>query len=225
VDVLIGCGWGEQKDDDRDKQGDNFLPGNRFLAEIDMEKIDHLTGGKYVIAQRTRGRNGLEALNEGVRQAVQNNARLLGFFGHSGGHLPYQTADGDYNPTRGEQYADRYSPDELAENPTLEQMTEAALSVLGRDGQKFWLTIEAGDVDWANHNNNIDDSIGAVFSGEAAFEAVTRWIEKHSNWNDSAVIVTADHGHLLVIDDLQALTGQVREVALEAEVATEKKHP
>ena len=67
--------------------------------------------------------------------------------------------------------------------------------------------IEAGDVDWANHSKNIDDSIGAVFSGEAAFETVTKWIEENSNWEESAVIVTADHGHLLVITEPQALTG------------------
>ena len=32
-------------------------------------------------------------------------------------------------------------------------------------------------------------------------------MEKNSNWNDSAMIVTADHGHYLVIDDLPALAG------------------
>ena len=42
-------------------------------------------------------------------------------------------------------------------------MTEAAISVLEQNERGFWLMVEAGDVDWANHNNNIDDSIGAVF--------------------------------------------------------------
>jgi alkaline phosphatase len=68
--------------------------------------------------------------------------------------------------------------------------------------------VEAGDVDWANHNNNIDDSIGAVFSGEAAFEVIVDWVEQHSNWDETAVILTADHGHMLCVEDLQALTGK-----------------
>ena len=34
--------------------------------------------------------------------------------------------------------------------------------------------IEAGDVDWANHANNIDNSIGAVISGDDAFRATTQ---------------------------------------------------
>ncbi|MFO0263930.1 MAG: alkaline phosphatase, partial [Planctomycetota bacterium] len=59
------------------------------------------------------------------------------------------------------------------------------------------LLVEPGDVDWANHNNNIDDSIGAVLSGDEAFEEIVKWIEERNCWDESLVIVTADHGHLL----------------------------
>ena len=65
--------------------------------------------------------------------------------------------------------------------------------------------VEAGDVDWANHNNNIDDSIGAVFSGAKAFDAITNWVEKNSNWEDTLLIVTADHGHMMNVVDLERL--------------------
>ena len=68
--------------------------------------------------------------------------------------------------------------------------------------------VEAGDVDWANHNNNIDDSIGAVLSGDAAFEAITQWVEANSSWDETALIVTADHGHLMYLDDPRVLTGE-----------------
>ena len=30
VDVLLGCGWGEESDGD-DKQGQNYVPGNKYL--------------------------------------------------------------------------------------------------------------------------------------------------------------------------------------------------
>ena len=36
---------------------------------------------------------------------------------------------------------------------------------------------------------------------------VIEWVEAHSNWDDSLMIVAADHGHYLVIDDPQALAG------------------
>lgn len=200
ADVVIGCGWGEVKEDDREKQGANYIPGNKFLAEADLKKINLENGGKYVVAQRTKGQSGRVLLEQSAESAVQKDSRLFGFFGIGGGHLPYRTADGLYDPTRGEKYCDKYTPEDVSENPTLAEMTRAALHVLGhRETEKankgFWLMVESGDVDWANHNNNLDDSIGAVLSGEAAFEEVVKWIEERNCWDDSLVIVTADHGH------------------------------
>lgn len=200
ADVVIGCGWGEVKEDDREKQGANFIPGNKFLAEADLNKVNLENGGKYVVAQRTKGQSGRVLLEQAAELAVQKDSRLFGFFGIGGGHLPYRTADGLYDPTRGEKYCDKYTPEDVSENPTLAEMTRAALHVLGhRETEKankgFWLMVEPGDVDWANHNNNLDDSIGAVLSGDAAFEEIVKWIEERNCWDDSLVIVTADHGH------------------------------
>lgn len=65
--------------------------------------------------------------------------------------------------------------------------------------------IEPGDVDWANHDNNLDNSVGAVLSGDAAFRAVVDWVEARDCWDETAVIVTADHGHYLHITDPAAL--------------------
>jgi alkaline phosphatase len=80
--------------------------------------------------------------------------------------------------------------------------------VLERNPRGFWLMIEAGDVDWANHDNNLDNSIGAVLSGDAAIKVVTDWVERHSNWGESLLIVTADHGHYLNVTRPDALCGR-----------------
>lgn len=210
LDVVIGAGWAEQKDDDREKQGLDYVPGNKFLSEADLKKIDRSTGGKYAVAMRTAGQSGRAVLEQAAEQAVEQDGRLFGFFGVSGGHLPYRTADGLYDPTRGEKRADQYSAADVSENPTLAEMTRAALHVLGHreaaGAQKgFWLLVEPGDVDWANHNNNIDDSIGAVLSGDAAFEEIVKWIEERNCWDESLVIVTSDHGHLLNLVRLEVL--------------------
>ena len=98
-----------------------------------------------------------------------------------------------------------YSPADVEENPTLSDMATAALDVLSKRSQTFWLMIEAGDVDWANHANNIDNSIGAVISGDDAFRAVTDWIEHHGGWDDTVVILTADHGHYFMLDQPEML--------------------
>jgi alkaline phosphatase len=129
----------------------------------------------------------------------------LGFFGAMNGHLPYRTANGDYRPVANIKGTETYSQADLDENPTLQQMTDAALAVLELREQGFWLMVESGDVDWANHSNNIDSSIGAVFSGEAAIESIFAWIERKNAWDESLVIVTADHGHYFHLTRPEAL--------------------
>ena len=84
-------------------------------------------------------------------------------------------------------------------------MTRAALTVLEPNDNGFWLMLEAGDVDWANHDNNIDNSIGAVLSGDAAVKVLTDWVEQHSSWDETVLIVTADHGHYLVLEKPELL--------------------
>lgn len=84
-------------------------------------------------------------------------------------------------------------------------MTTAALEYLEARDKPFWLLVEAGDVDWANHDNNLDNSIGAVRSGDAAIKVITDWVEKNSDWSESLMIVTADHGHYLNLVKPEAL--------------------
>ena len=207
LDVLIGGGWGETAKDERASQGANYVPGNKVIAADDMKRIDVEHGGRYVVATRTKCEDGSRVLAAAAQQAAQDGHRLFGLFGVTRGHLPYRTADGGFDPTRGTNHEDRYTAGDIEENPTLADMTRAALEVLATNEKGFWLLVEAGDVDWANHKNNIDDSIGAVLSGEAAFEVAMDWVERNSSWEEAAVIVTADHGHYLVLNDPQVLTG------------------
>jgi len=198
LDVLIGGGYGDVRQKDAG-QGANFVPGNAYLTAADLEAVDVKHGGRYVVATRQPGITGRTALLAAADTACRAHQRLLGFYGlgQYKGHLPYQTADGDFQPAPGRsKKAESYSSADLSENPTLADMTEAALTVLGAQ-DRFWLMVEPGDVDWANHDNNIDNSIGAVLSGDAAVKAITDWVERHSNWRDALLIVTADHGHYL----------------------------
>lgn len=213
VDVLLGAGWGVSADNDP-SQGMNFVPGNRYIADSDLEKVDAARGGQYVVVQRTAGAAGPKVLREAATAAALKKQRLLGLFGTSAGHLPFQTADGHFDPTisvrlKGDEItplpAEQYTSDDLNENPTLADLTRAGLDVLSARSDRFWLMIEAGDVDWANHANNIDNSIGAVISGDDAFRALTEWIETHNAWDETAVIVTSDHGHYLFLDHPEVL--------------------
>jgi alkaline phosphatase len=213
VDVLLGAGFGEMQEKE-EGQGANFVAGNRYLTDDDLRKIDVAHGGAYNTVVRTAGTSGKEALQQAAQRAAAQGTRLFGFFGHPSGHLPYATADGKYDPTisartrsQGAEAvpAEVYTADDLNENPTLPDLTAAALHVLPQRFERFWLMVEAGDVDWAAHQNNIDNAVGAVFSGDEAFRVVINWVERHQAWKDTAVIVTADHGHFLVLEQPQAL--------------------
>jgi len=221
LDVLIGAGFGVRGTLEGEKdQGINFEPGGKYIADSTVAAIDVARGGKYRVVQRTPGRPGDQVLSEAARDAIEARERLFGFFGVAEGNLPYQTADGDFDPVgcRPEfgPHDDRlrkklckinpYTDADIAENPTLADMARSALDVLATRG-RFWLMVEAGDVDWASHANDIDNCIGAVKSGDAAFQAVVAWIERHDAWDDSVVIVTSDHGHMFVLDDPAALAG------------------
>ena len=209
MDVVLGGGFGTiEKPTGAKSHGDNFVPGWKYISEETIKKADVKNGGKYSVAMRTPKLKGSAGLNQATENAVQNKTRLLGVYGvgQYAAHLPYQTANGDYQPAPGlKNSAELYSKSDLEENPTLSDMTGSALQVLGQNKNGFWLLVEAGDVDWANHDNNLDNSIGAVKSGDAAFKVITDWVEKNSNWNETVVILTADHGHYLNIDQPQAL--------------------
>jgi alkaline phosphatase len=206
LDVVIGTGWGATKDDDKKLQGTNYVAGNRGLADADLHAIDVKNGGKYVVAQRTEGVDGGVGLQKGAEEAAKSGNRLFGFYGGKAGHLPFQSADGDFQPGPGRKgESETYSEADLKENPTLTDMTTAALTVLSKNPKGFWLMVEAGDVDWANHDNNLDTSIGAVKSGDTAVKAITDWVEQHSNWSETVLIVTADHGHYMHLVQPEAL--------------------
>jgi alkaline phosphatase len=210
LDVVLGCGFGENTEKPTG-QGQNFIPGNRYLADEDRAKVDVKTGGpyaKYVVAQRTSNQNGAQVLMDAAKQAAANRQRLLGFFGVKNGHLPFQTANGDFKPVADmKEDIESYSPADISENPSLAQMAEAAIEVLQTNDKGFWLMVEAGDVDWANHSNNIDSSIGAVLSGDAAIQSIFSWIEKRNAWDQSLVVVTADHGHFFHLVQPEAING------------------
>lgn len=212
MEVVLGCGWGENlslMDADFPEavlaQGD-FIAGNLYLADRDLSAIDAQHGGRYEVALRTPGQSGSSVLQEATQRAIASRRRLFGMFGVGHGHLPFCTADRQFDPTIGiNKGAQTYSPADIQENPTLAEMAIAALDVLSKDDDGFWLMIEAGDVDWANHDNNLDNSIGAVLSGDDAFKSVVDWIEAHGGWSQTALILTADHGHYLQLTRPEAL--------------------
>jgi alkaline phosphatase len=204
LDLVLGTGFVE----------DIHRHGAPYLAYRDRLAADAANGGRYVIVETAFGMSGREQLQLATDRALREQRPLFGCFGMAGlEHLPYQTADRRYNPALGlNHHSESYDASTLYEQPTLTELTTSALSLFGADKAKkpFALFVEAGDIDWALHDNNLDNAVGAVYSGEEAFRSIVRWVETHSDWQESAVLVSADHGHLLNIHDPQQLAAMTQ---------------
>lgn len=147
------------------------------------------------------------------------------------GNLPVSSANGDYSTTGLDMFSvfatatdeDNLTPGipqpdtirplapgetdaqfiakEVNENPTLADLTTAALEVVSKDKDGFWMIVEGGDIDWAAHDNNMDNLIGTMNSFDKAVQTTIDWIEKNGGWRKNLLIVTADHDHYLTLND------------------------
>lgn len=82
----------------------------------------------------------------------------------------------------------------LNENvPTLEELTRASLNVLAQNNNGFFVMIEGGAVDWASHDNHLGRMIEEQIDFNNAVLAAVEWVEAHSSWDETLIIVTSDH--------------------------------
>jgi alkaline phosphatase len=77
--------------------------------------------------------------------------------------------------------------------PSLEQMTFASLNVLNQNPNGFFLMVEGGAIDWAGHDNHPGRMIEEMADFVNAVIAAVEWVETHSNWDETLIVVTSDH--------------------------------
>lgn len=82
------------------------------------------------------------------------------------------------------------------DEPSLAEMTAAAITALSTNEEGFFLTVEAGRVDHANHDGNLHR---AVTDG-AAFAAAVAIADELTDDEDTLIIVTADHEHAIAFN-------------------------
>ncbi|WP_263119666.1 alkaline phosphatase [Cellulomonas sp. RIT-PI-Y] len=86
-------------------------------------------------------------------------------------------------------------PFEVAPNdvPDLTTLTQGALNVLEQNDEGLFLMVEGGAIDWTGHANQTTRNVEETVDFNRAVESVVDWVETESSWDETLVIVTADH--------------------------------
>lgn len=74
--------------------------------------------------------------------------------------------------------------------PTLLEMSQVAIKKLSQNKKGFFLMIEAGQIDWAAHQNDTATMLHEMLSMNETLNWVVEWVEKNP---DTLLVVTADH--------------------------------
>lgn len=160
-------------------------------GHISREEYARLADGRtrYVMVERREGVDGAEALADAVEGLDPDEGEAV--FGLFGG------PDGCFEPPLPSNDGSALVTPATEENPTLAEASVAALDYLSRDDQGFFLMVEQGDIDWANHNNNYHWMIGTMWDLEMAVRAVESYLDSSRavGLENTLVIVTSDHSN------------------------------
>ncbi len=164
----------------------DFDPKKGYISESLYRALQAST--EYVFVERRPGQDGGRALAEAASAAAREGRKLFGLFGGKGGNFDVpRVEDSPGRPAIVPQ---------TDENPTLSEATLAALDYLGRDPDGFFLVVEQGDIDWANHDNDYSAMIGCVADLDGAVRAALAFVDRPGDaidWTNTALLVTADH--------------------------------
>nr|UXP86337.1 alkaline phosphatase [Megoura viciae] len=80
--------------------------------------------------------------------------------------------------------------------PTLVEMTEAAIEVLNKGDNGYYLFVEGGNIDWAHHSNKAQLALDETVM---LSKAVGRAVELTSRV-DTLIVVTSDHSHTMTMN-------------------------
>jgi len=161
--------------------------GAKHMSMALYDEVKNGMIGDYVFVERKDGVDAARSLKEAAVRAVVQKKKLFGLFGGPEGYFePTQPSD---NGTAAVARA-------TTENPLLKDATLAALEVLGKNKKGFFLLVEQGDIDRANHANDYRWMIGAMWDLDAAVRAAVDFVNRPGDditWENTLLIVTSDH--------------------------------
>lgn len=151
-----------------------FMPATQADPEYPAKAGERGDGRDLIAAWRQRHPRGAYAWNARQLAEAPADAPLLGLFEPS--HMQYEH--------------DR--PKDRAGEPSLAEMTRAAITRLARNPAGYVLLVEGGRIDHAHHVGNAHRALVDTVALSDAVQAAVDMVGE-----DTLVLVTADHAHTL----------------------------
>ncbi|WP_022870259.1 alkaline phosphatase [Yaniella halotolerans] len=187
LDVVMGAGHPEYDDSGQEKSASyDYIAEDTYNAVSNGETDWDYVESKSDFEALANGEIGTEKVF-GLAQVETTLQQARG--GDSEGKLPGEVPFND-------------------NVPDLPTMSEGALEVLGQNEDGFHLMIEGGAIDWTGHANETTRNIEETQDFNASVESVVNWVEENSSWDETLLVVTADHetGYLGGAEDDPAFT-------------------
>lgn len=183
VDVIIGCGHPFYNDDSFPLPEPEF----KYLSQDVWDAVRNGSAGGDADGDGQADPWTFIELRDDFIKLTEGEApkRLIG--------IPQVASTLQANRAGADGQTEPFSPP-LTENvPTLAEMSLAAINVLDENPSGFYLMIEAGAIDWACHANNAPRLVEEVVDMEKAVQSVVDWVESNSSWEETLIVITADH--------------------------------
>jgi alkaline phosphatase len=155
----------------------NFLPHGAADPEVSAQNGGARADRRDLTAEWAARPGHVYVWNSAQLAAAPVDARVLGLFSPS--HMAYEN--------------DRAR--DAGGEPSLAEMTAAAITRLSRNSEGYVLMVEGGRIDHAHHAGQA----GQALSETIAFDEAIRTALEMTSRNDTLIIVTADHSHTLSI--------------------------
>jgi alkaline phosphatase len=189
----------------RDWENDSLVPEGCDQPDIAQQLFDAMSSGEIDLALGGGRAHFLPAEttdDEGEAGARADGRNLVEELTAAGGQYAWDQAtfeglDAAGGPILGlfESSHMLYEEDRTGE-PSLAEMTTFAIDALSANEQGYYLEVEAGRVDHANHAGNLHR---VVTDGAAFAEAIQAAMDA-TNPEDTLIIVTADHEHAIAFN-------------------------
>ena len=191
---------------DRNWEADSNLPEGCTQPDIAMQLLDAMKAGTVDVAMGG-GRRNFFVKADDIKGPEDDGGRrnegdLIAMAQEAGISYAYDSATAAALPMDGtpllglfESSHMMYEHDREGE-PSLAEMTELAIKSLQGNENGFFLSIEAGRVDHANHAGNLH----RVVTDGVAFAEAVAMADAMTDDNDTLIVVTADHEHAIAFN-------------------------